>query len=163
MDGKWADRQNTRKTARKIEIALRRQRLVEMRIKGYTWQQIADELGYSSAQNACNDLNATMKRSETELSTTLDAYRQLELERLNDITRRLEKIYSKRHVVVQRGEIVRDENDEALEDDGPLMQAIDRMLKVAESRRKLLGTDAPDRMVSEIRLTIDGIPTEELP
>jgi hypothetical protein len=150
-------------TARRARIDERRRRMVELRCAGWTWQKISDELGYGGPGNACRDLNATLKRNAETLALSVEAYRELELERLDDMTRRLEAIYTKRHPILHKGEIVRDENDAPLEDDGPLLMTIDRLLKVSESRRKLLGTDSPDRAVTEIQFSIDGINSEDLP
>src|SRR6266567_8096904 len=51
---------------------------------------------------------------------------------------------------VSGGKIVQDENGETLLDDGPVLQATDRLVKIAARRATLLGLDAPARSRIEV-------------
>ena len=53
--------------------------------------------------------------------------------------------------MVQKGRVVRHADGRPLEDSGPRLQAIDRILKVMERRARLLGLDAPAK--SDVRVT----------
>jgi hypothetical protein len=66
-------------------------------------------------------------------------------------------VLERNHVTVSHGRIIRGENEEPLLDDGPVLTAIDRLLKIQERRAKLLGLDAPAR--HEV-VTLDALDTE---
>lgn len=55
---------------------------------------------------------------------------------------RLIGIIHRRHVIVNKGEIVRDEQGFPLIDSGPELAALAQWRQATESRRKLLGLDA---------------------
>ena len=67
----------------------------------------------------------------------------LELERLDRLARAAEEVLEAHHVKVAGGEIVYDEAGQPLEDTKPVLEAIDRLLKIQERRARLLGLDAP--------------------
>jgi hypothetical protein len=62
------------------------------------------------------------------------------------------------------GKIVRDDNGEPLIDDGPTMQAADRILKIIERKTKLLGLDAPQKVESDVQVnyTFGGVDLNQL-
>ena len=62
---------------------------------------------------------------------------------------------ARHYVVTQSGKIVLDpETDQPMLDDGPVLAAIDRLVKILDRVAKLRGLDAPQRL--EV-LTIDAI------
>ena len=74
----------------------------------------------------------------------------IEVEKLDAIERKYLEIARKHHVFVSQGGKVVYDGDVKLEDDGPAMQAMSGLLKVAERRAKLLGLDAPVKAQVEV-------------
>lgn len=127
-------------------------RACELRARSFTYQQIADQLGmskghaYASVQRA---LRETIQEPAEEL-------RQLELIRLDDLHRAARTVMEATHYVVDRGQVV-EWAGSPLVDDGPVLAAIDRMLRVQERRAKLLGLDAPQRVSIDAQQIGDDI------
>jgi hypothetical protein len=104
-----------------------------LRAQSKTYQQIADELGISK-QSAYEAVHRALADTLEEPAAAL---RTLELEKLDAIERRYLEIIERRHAVLYQGE------DTGYDDDGPTVQAQAGLLRVSESRRKLLGLDSP--------------------
>ena len=118
--------------------------------------EIARELGYSLTYI----LKLYRQALKSIIFDSVDNYRRVELERLNKIHHECMRIVESFHPVVNSGSVVRDIREDAegnpiinettqnpvtyrLEDIGPRLSAIDRMLRAADRRAKLLGLDAP--------------------
>lgn len=120
-----------------------------MRAQYATYQQITDELGFSSPGHAHTAVKRALKAAVVDAAEEL---RAVELERLDGLARAAEEVLRRHHVVVSQGRVVRwgeEEGDKAglpLEDDGPVLQAIDRLVKISAERRKLLGLDAATKV-----------------
>lgn len=105
----------------------RRQTAFELRKNGVPFRQIADRLGISEAQ-AFKDVQAVIHRlKELELEQ-LEDYRRIELERLDIAILAIASQVRSGH-----------------------LGAIDRWIRLSESRRKLLGVDE----ASKVDLTLD--------
>jgi hypothetical protein len=63
------------------------------------------------------------------------------------------KVMTSEHITVSNGRIIEVEGV-PLKDDGPVLSAIDRLLKFMERRAKLLGLDSPSKV--EV-MTVDAI------
>lgn len=146
-----------RPKAARGQIARRRAAATDMRLKGATWQAIADALGYKTPGAACQDVSRGMEAAVTEHRRSVEAYREEELQRLDVLLVEAWQVLRREHVTVSHGRIVRDDEEKAILDDGPVLQAIDRILKIQERRAKLLGLDAPQR--HEV-MTVDAIDAE---
>ena len=93
-----------------------------------------------------------------------------ELERLKDLERAARRVLTAHHVVVNSGKVVTDKDTEGkpykLTDDGPVIQAITALLRIAERRAKLLGLDAPTKIEqsgsvdSTVRVITCEVPAE---
>lgn len=94
-------------------------RALELRKAGFTYQRIADSLGYKSASGAHKAVASALKKTLQEPS---DVVRMLEIERLDTM---LSSIWSS----VKQGQY----------------GAQDRAIKIMERRARLLGLDAPAR------------------
>lgn len=110
--------------AGKVDVLKREQQVIELRGQGWTWQRIADTVGYASA-GACkvafdNAIKRVMQPAAQETLT-------LELERLD---RFLSYLWS------------------AIEQGDPV--AIDKGLKIMDRRAKYLGIDAPIKQQVEV-------------
>jgi hypothetical protein len=127
-----------------------------MRLAGMDWQAIADRLDYSSRGAACQDVTRALEAHIAEQRTSLEVYRETELMRLDQLTVEVIRVLKGRHyVVTQSGKIVDDPRTGApILDDGPVLHAVDRLLKIQDRRAKLLGLDAAQRM--EV-LSLDAI------
>lgn len=92
---------------------------VQLRIQGYTYDEIASRLGYAHKGSAHQAVKAALKRT---LQEPTDELRKLELERLDYIMRQL-------FVSFDAGD----------------MRLSDNILRVIEKRHRLLGLDVPQR------------------
>ena len=110
-----------------ILAAERRARAVELRKLGLTYAKIGEQLGVAR-QTAYQLVQSALEELRAKTSEGLEELRQLELERLDEwqvlVVRELQK--------------------------GRVLQAIDRLLKIAERRAKLLGLDAPTKHVAQV-------------
>jgi hypothetical protein len=93
----------------------------------------------------------------------IDAYRVLHLERLeaellrlDELEARARQVLDRHHITVNNGRVI-NVDGQPLQDDGPVLAAIDRLLKIEdarrknnESQRKLLGLDAPTKVDAQV-------------
>lgn len=139
-------RDATGKFAKTLESAERDREAVRLRARGWTYQKIADHLGFGGHANAYR----AVKRVLTSLPTEgADEARQLELERLDTLTQAALAVMERHHYYVSDGRVVYlggKDDREPLRDDGPVLQAIDRLLRIGARRAALLGLDAPRQL-----------------
>ena len=102
---------------------------MELRGQGWTWQRIADEVGYASASACKTAFDNAIKRT---MQPVADEVRTLELERLD---RFLSYLWDK----IEQGDPI----------------AIDKGLKIMDRRAKYLGLDAPIKQQVEVT-TFEG-------
>lgn len=127
--------------ARRRETAERDAKAADLRARGRTYQQIADELGYSNKGDAFraveHALAAVVKESgKAVLHFELERL-DAELARLDALEETVRKVLKARHITVSNGRvIIHPDTLEPMEDDGPVLQAVDRLLKIEESRRR---------------------------
>lgn len=141
------------------EVTVRRTKLLELRRDGVRFDddRIAD-LGYKSPDAARKDFTRALEAHRKAEAAEVAIYRQMENERLDAELVRLtvlEKaahdVLKNRHIVVNNGRVINHpETEQPMEDDAPVLQAIDRLLKIEDARRrnserraKLNGWDAP--------------------
>lgn len=153
---------------KRAQIAERRRRCVELRTEGKQFTEIADILGYGSRGAACQDFGRALKERLAEQAEAVDHYRELELERLDALYRKAWAVLNKPHLLVQGGRPVvitgDDDTEIRLHDDGPTLQAIDRLLKIAERRARLLGLDSPVKIDQggQVTYVIEGVSMDAL-
>ena len=129
--------------ARPRDIETREQdaRAVDLRRKGLSYPQIAENLGFSAKSSAYEAVKRGLKDLYQE---DVDGQRMLELDRLDDMLRVLYRVAMARHRAAGRdGKLLTDENGNPVFDDAITVQAALAVVKLSESRRKLLGLDAP--------------------
>jgi hypothetical protein len=137
---------------RTIDTAERDAECARLRARDHTYQQIADATGFTSASGARFAVERALARTITEPGEEL---RRIELMKLDALARAAWRVLEARHYLVSQGRLIRlEDGAPPLEDDGPVLASIDRLLKISERRSKLLGLDSPVRM--EV-LTIDAI------
>lgn len=135
-----------------VERAARRAQATEMKKRGYTWTQVAEQLGYSTAAVAAQDVLKALHDANKLVREQIDGYRQLEIEKLDALERLMWAIVRKKHILAQHGRIMFDpQSGEPMIDQAPLFMAADRLVKIHERRAKLLGLDAPTKL--EVRAT----------
>jgi hypothetical protein len=126
---------------RSMETAQRDAAAADLRTKGRTYQQIADELGWNDKSDA---RKAVLRALRDVVREPGEAVLHFELERLDAELGRLDALEAKvravleaRHITVSNGKvIVHPETNEPMEDDAPVLQAADRLLKIEEARRR---------------------------
>lgn len=114
----------------------------ELRLRGLSIRQIADETGMSPA--------TVHRRIECEIRETVqplaEEVRAMELDRLDRLQQVALAVMGADHPLVSEGRVVRVEQEDgtkvALQDHGPVLAAMDRFLKIQDRRAKLLGLDA---------------------
>jgi hypothetical protein len=128
------------------DAAARRQQALDLRRAGVPYRAIGRQLNVSEAQ-AHRDVHAALARlAELELESA-NELRTMELLRLDALSLEASRILSATHPLVSGGKVLSRFTDDGkaigLTDDGPKLAAIDRLLRISESRRRLLGLDAP--------------------
>lgn len=140
----------------------------QLRADGHTYRAIAAELHItvSSAHDAVQRaLRAIVEEPATEvLRLELDRL-DAELVRLNGLEAAARAVLEREHVTVSHGKVITMEDpdtgdEKPLLDDGPVLQAIDRLVRIEDARRrngerraKLLGLEAAvkvDATVTEV-------------
>jgi hypothetical protein len=127
-------------------------RCLELRRHGATYREIAATVGLSVA----NVHGRVMRGLDRTRREPADALRDLELERLDALQLALTQVLAGQHVTVSGGKVIRDEHGQPLRDHGPTIAAAQALVRVQESRRKLLGLDAPVRVDAKL-MTVDQI------
>ncbi|BBC35275.1 hypothetical protein SGFS_065690 [Streptomyces graminofaciens] len=131
---------------RTAEAAARDAEAAELRAQGWTYQKIADELGFgdkSGAQKACR------RAIQDAVATPGKALMELEVARLETLYDNVLDIFQRDHVLVSHGHVVHDDSGQPIIDDEMKLKAFDRLLRGRESFRRLLGLDAPNRVSVE--------------
>ncbi|WP_331764399.1 hypothetical protein [Streptomyces anulatus] len=141
------------------ETSERRAKLIRLRRQGvpYDDPRIMD-LGYATSGAARKDVIRALERNRADEAAEVGVYRQQENERLDAELERLEgleaaarRVLANRHILVNNGRVIlHPDTNEPMEDDAPVLQAIDRLVKIDDARRrngerraKLNGLDMP--------------------
>lgn len=127
-------------------------RAVELRRRGMTYQQISDQIGLAGPGKAHDAVRRGIRDSVRE---DTDEQTYVELERLDEALRTAYRIMMGRHVhVASNGAVVTtpgpDGKPVAVYDQALNLQAAMGIMRLSESRRKLLGLDAPTRSKVEV-------------
>lgn len=141
------------KYIRTTETAERDAEAARLRTQGFTYQQIGDQLGMTktTAHKACMRALSDIVREPAEDLLKVELERlDAQLVRLNSLEAAARKVLQARHITVNNGHIIyHPGTEQPMEDDGPVLAAIDRLVKIeaarnqnSERRAKLLGLDA---------------------
>lgn len=128
-----------------------------LRGRSMSYRAIADQLGVTVAaahrmvQRALADI--VREPAETVIA--------LELAKLDTLEAVALRVLERHHVVVSNGQVVRLDGD-PLVDDAPVLTAVDTLRKLGESRRKLLGADAAQKIdtTAQVKFVIEGVDTD---
>lgn len=157
-----------RTTGKRIERAGRRTRALELRTQGETWAAVARGAGYSSAAAACRDVGRLLAERIEAQALAADQLREVELDRLDALYRKVWEVLEREHVTVSGGKVVMVEDGSGemltLRDDGPTLAAVDRLLKIGERRAKLLGLDSEVKVDAgvTVRYEVTGVDMDAL-
>jgi hypothetical protein len=147
----------SRQPSHRAHVAKRRSRAVELKNKGLSWQQVAEQMvpeypeyldgeGGVSAAFACVDVTRALKEANKELSMGLEEYREAARMRLDGLRRQVFAVLARPHYVLHQGQFVIDEDGNKVRDDGPVLAAVDRLLRIEERQAKIDGTDASEKL-----------------
>lgn len=124
-----------------LEGAERDREAVRLRSRGRTYQQISDELGYGGAGTAHRAVKKTLAEVTRDAA---EEHIAIQLERLDMMYQSVLDVLERQHYTVSQGRLIYlHEDAPPLEDDSPILAAVDRLVKIEERRSKLLGLDAP--------------------
>ncbi len=144
-----AGRDSRGKFARTLKGAERDREAVRLRSRGRTFQQISDELKYGGYQNARRAVKKVLESIDREAA---EEHIAIQIDRLDFMYDAAMQVLEAEHYTVSDGRLVYlgDPKDPdipgtPLLDDGPVLKAIDRLLRIEERRSKLLGLDAPTK------------------
>lgn len=128
------------------------------------WAEVAQLAGYADAGSACKTVSREMARRRAEMAVDIDALRDEEAERLDMLASVAMRVLNTMHFTMSAGQVV-ERDGVPLEDDGPVLAAIDRLLRISESKRKLFGIDAPVKVEAAVNVsfTVEGIAPEDMP
>jgi hypothetical protein len=127
-----------------------------MRNLSHTYDEIATAMGFA-------DRSAARKAVERAMLLTVQEpaaeQRAMQLAKLDVLFREAWRVLKAEHFAVNNGRVIMDPNDpeKALIDHGPVLAAINTVLKIEERRAKLLGLDAPTRVEA---ITVDMVEAE---
>ncbi len=139
-------------------------RALAMRTEYKSWPEIAETLGQRSGMDVKRVVTQEMDRRRAELADTIDEFRDRELEHLDQLSAVAMGVLQRRHYLVNSGAVVI-HNDAELMDDGPTLAAVATLVRVSESRRKLLGLDVAQKVDASVTVnySVTGIPESEMP
>lgn len=123
------------------------------RARGLSYREIAAEMdmSVSSVHTAVKRALAEVITEPAEEALAFELARlDAELVRLDGLYRKVEEVLGREHVTVSQGKVVTMDGGETVPDDDWILKAVDRLVKIdesrrrnGESRRRLLGLDQP--------------------
>lgn len=128
--------------------------------RGLTYRQISSQLGWSSPNAAFQAVRRAAKDSARDSLAAADALR-LMLDRQQDYRRIAYRVLTTKHFVVSAatGIIAYGPDKQPLLDDAPVLNALDRLVKIDQEEAKLLGLYAPAKSRVEV-ITEDAVDAE---
>jgi hypothetical protein len=139
------------------------EKAVSLRARGATWDEIAAEMGWKDKRGASNRVYDYLSRLAKHSNANVDAFRQELLEKLDVLEAACWEVLRRKHIIVQNGKVVSlynsdTEDYDPIEDDAPVLQAVDRLLKIYERKARLTGVDmTPDNMIGvAVQYTVQG-------
>lgn len=116
---------------------------LQLRIAGRTYESIRKTMGWKNKSVAWNVCMREMHRIKEEPAREL---RALEEARLDELWRKGMEVLTGAHLVLYKGKPVVDPKTRLrLEDRGPVLEAITKLIAIADRRAKLRGLDAPSK------------------
>lgn len=125
----------------------------ELKLRGWTHRRIAAHLGVSVGTVH----NRIQSEIDARVQPLAEEMRAVTADRLDHMRRKVHEVLDRHHVTVSNGKVIYLGN-EPLQDDGPVLAAVDRLNRIEERWAKLWGLDAPQQLdiVQEQRIDLDG-------
>lgn len=146
------------KFTRTVETAEKDAKAALLRSRGLSFSEIAAQLDFADSSGAHRAYRRALAAVPVEAVGEL---RALETQKLDAMERTAWAALMRTYHLAQHGKIVIDPDGNPVEDVGPKLAAIDRLLKIAERRARLLGLDAPTRIearnVSQLDAEIEDL------
>lgn len=142
-----------------LEGAERDREACRLRSRRWTYQRISDALGYGGASNAHRAVKRTLEAIPRDAGEELLA---LELDQLDALAQTVYEVLEAHHYTVSNGRLIY-LGEQPLADHGPVLAAVDRLVKIQERRAKLLGLDKQSLDVSgevTVRYEVVGVDPE---
>ncbi|MEV8615678.1 hypothetical protein AB0383_48635 [Amycolatopsis sp. NPDC051373] len=132
-------------------------RAYELKLRGLSLRAISAQMQAEGYEGVSHEAVRQLISAEADSRVTPFAaeYRTMQLDQLDSMRHAVIKVLETQHWTVSQGRVVYmgdDEEKQPLEDDGPVLAAVDRLLRIAERESKLLGLDAPARAEIESRV-----------
>lgn len=139
------------------EVDARRAEAYRLRLRGLSYREIGTRMGVAHTTIA----GWTRAESDATIMPLADELRKQQLARLDAMRVACMKVLERYHVTVSDGRVVYDDQSgERIEDDGPVLQAVDRLVKIEDRYAKLCGLDAPTQIETKIELRSDSVDSE---
>lgn len=148
-----------------LETRERDREVYRLRIHvGLTFQEIADQLGYADPSGPAHAFKRVLDAVPRQISE--DA-RNAEIAHLEMLRARLLALLDKDYYTVQQGKVIFDPLSpvsQPLKDTGPVLAAIDRLVKIEERIAKLqnLENQGPAVVVANVNYSIEGVNMDAL-
>lgn len=139
------------------EKAERQVRAFELVRDGHSLRSAAAQMkleGYTRVSHVTVKNLVELEAAE-RVSPVAEQWRTVLLERLNDARLNVLRVLRRDHLTISDGQIVRLDGEPII-DDAPVLQAVDRLVKIDTQIAKLVGAEAP--VQSEIAATITRPP-----
>lgn len=139
---------------RGVESAERDAEAFRLKSRGWTLQQISDELGYGGKGN----VSRAIKQADADIVTPgVEIYRRMQLAAIDDALRVVFEVMDGEYLVVSNaGLIVKDDDGSKLHDPAPRLAAVRELRALLERQAKVTGSDAPAQRV----VTLDDLHAE---
>lgn len=112
-----------------------------LRARGYTFVRIATEMGFAGESGARAAVERALARGVRDAT---EAAKDLLIADLNAAKQAVWAVLEANHLMVSDGRVVR-LDDTPLPDDGPVLAAVDRLVKINRELAKIYGAYAPVR------------------
>lgn len=148
---------------KRAQVLVRRAEACRLRVAGHTYAEIAEALGYSSEKTAQVDVSRALAAYVEMQTQPIEELRARELAALDQAQIVATAVMNRDHVAHSNGRVVRIEDEASGElttvlDDGPKLAAVDRVVKISESRRSLLpGVTAPSKVEAQIGGSVEYV------
>lgn len=142
---------------RSLETAERDAEAARLRGRSMSYRAIADAMGYESHTSAMDAVKRALDAAPAEAAPEV---RKMELGKLDHMETIVLGVLERLHVTVSNGNVMRLDG-QPLQDDGPVLAAVDRLVKIQDRRSKLLGLDAPVKADIGGKLTYEIVGVNE--
>jgi hypothetical protein len=149
------------KFAPRLDTAQRDAKAAELRAQNWKLTDIVAELGYHDPSHARQGILRALREVRKAGAEKLLAR---EAECLDAVYEEALEVLQRDHVTVSHGKVIKDDDGNPLLDDGPKLAAIDRLVKVRESYRKLFGLDAEKKVAlsGSVKYEVVGVDEADL-